>query len=138
MPLWNTVVVHCCSTGNRLHTEPSIHLCFIPALIIIHSFLPSCCSCHLTSFFLVPLVITRASDLLNASSVSGTAASLRRHQQGEWKAVGETCRETATADVVSYRTCYKIRSCSLVTYSQTDILKNYIKLHTILIYMEQT
>ncbi|XP_051238892.1 coiled-coil domain-containing protein 73-like [Dicentrarchus labrax] len=45
----------------------------------------------------VPLVITKASDLLNASSVSGTAASLRRHQHGEWKAMGET----ATADKVS-------------------------------------
>ncbi|XP_033491903.1 coiled-coil domain-containing protein 73 [Epinephelus lanceolatus] len=49
----------------------------------------------------VPLVITRASDLLNASSVSGTAASLRTHQQGEQKALGETCRETATADTES-------------------------------------
>ncbi|XP_042266909.1 uncharacterized protein LOC121896904 [Thunnus maccoyii] len=49
----------------------------------------------------VPLVITRASDLLNASSVSGTAASSRRHQQGEWKAVGETCRETTSADMES-------------------------------------
>ncbi|XP_074488261.1 coiled-coil domain-containing protein 73 isoform X2 [Sebastes fasciatus] len=46
----------------------------------------------------VPLVITRASDLLNASSVSGTAASTRRNPQGEPKALGETCRETATAD----------------------------------------
>ncbi|XP_035520300.1 uncharacterized protein LOC118330032 [Morone saxatilis] len=45
----------------------------------------------------VPLVITKASGLLNASSVSGTAASLRRHQQGEWKAMGET----AMADKVS-------------------------------------
>ncbi|CAK6973248.1 uncharacterized protein LOC121896904 [Scomber scombrus] len=42
----------------------------------------------------VSSVITRASDLLNASSVSGTAASSRRHQQGEWKAMGETCRDT--------------------------------------------
>ncbi|KAI3371676.1 hypothetical protein L3Q82_024237 [Scortum barcoo] len=49
----------------------------------------------------VPLVITKASDLLNASSVSGTAASLRRHHQGEWKAVGETCRETAAVDAES-------------------------------------
>ncbi|XP_038562126.1 uncharacterized protein LOC119893839 isoform X2 [Micropterus salmoides] len=49
----------------------------------------------------VPLVITRASDLLNAFSVSGTAAYSRRHQQGEWKALGETCRETATADMDS-------------------------------------
>ncbi|KAM9854724.1 coiled-coil domain-containing protein 73 [Aulostomus maculatus] len=46
----------------------------------------------------VPLVITRASDLLNASGVSGTAASTRRHQQGEWKAVGETCKDSAAAD----------------------------------------
>ncbi len=76
-------------------------------------------------------MITRASDLLNASSVSGTAASARRHQQGEWKAVGETCRETATADVVSYRTCYEIRSCSLVTYSQTDTQKLHQAPHTI-------
>ncbi|XP_035858595.1 sporulation-specific protein 15 isoform X3 [Sander lucioperca] len=48
----------------------------------------------------VPLVISRASDLLNASSVCGTAASTRR-QQGEWKALGETFRETATADMES-------------------------------------
>ncbi|XP_032380506.1 coiled-coil domain-containing protein 73 isoform X1 [Etheostoma spectabile] len=48
----------------------------------------------------VPLVISRASDLLNASSVCGTAASIRR-QQGEWKALGETFRETATADMES-------------------------------------
>ncbi|XP_071362220.1 coiled-coil domain-containing protein 73 isoform X2 [Trachinotus anak] len=45
----------------------------------------------------VPLVITRASDLLNASSVSGNAASSTRHQQGEWKALGETCREITAA-----------------------------------------
>ncbi|XP_034444783.1 uncharacterized protein LOC117763627 [Hippoglossus hippoglossus] len=38
----------------------------------------------------VPLVITRASDLLNASSVSGNAASSARQQQGEWKALDET------------------------------------------------
>ncbi|KAK5902780.1 hypothetical protein CesoFtcFv8_008005 [Champsocephalus esox] len=37
----------------------------------------------------VPLVISRASDLLNASSVSGTAPSTQRQQQGE------TCKETA-------------------------------------------
>ncbi|XP_078114186.1 coiled-coil domain-containing protein 73 [Sander vitreus] len=48
----------------------------------------------------VPLVISRASDLLNASSVCGPAASTRR-QQGEWKALGETFRETATADMES-------------------------------------
>ncbi|XP_028440589.1 coiled-coil domain-containing protein 73 isoform X2 [Perca flavescens] len=48
----------------------------------------------------VPLVISRASDLLNASSVCGAAASTRR-QQGEWKALGETFRETATADMDS-------------------------------------
>ncbi|KAF1387170.1 hypothetical protein PFLUV_G00102570 [Perca fluviatilis] len=48
----------------------------------------------------VPLVISKASDLLNASSVCGTAASTRR-QQGEWKALGETFRETATADMES-------------------------------------
>nr|XP_043891397.1 myosin heavy chain, skeletal muscle, adult-like [Solea senegalensis] len=46
----------------------------------------------------VPLVITRASDLLNASSVSGNVASSTRHQQGEWKALGETFRETRAAD----------------------------------------
>ncbi|XP_033997486.1 coiled-coil domain-containing protein 73-like [Trematomus bernacchii] len=43
----------------------------------------------------VPLVISRASDLLNASSVSGTAASTQRQQQGERKDSGETCKETA-------------------------------------------
>ncbi|XP_058500550.1 myosin-1-like isoform X3 [Solea solea] len=48
----------------------------------------------------VPLVITRASDLLNASSVSGNPASSTRHQQGEWKALGETFRETRAADTV--------------------------------------
>ncbi|XP_040894086.1 uncharacterized protein LOC121181922 [Toxotes jaculatrix] len=49
----------------------------------------------------VPLVITRVSDLLDSSSVSGNAASLTRHQQGEWKALGETCRETTAADTGS-------------------------------------
>ncbi|XP_026167350.1 coiled-coil domain-containing protein 73 isoform X2 [Mastacembelus armatus] len=49
----------------------------------------------------VPLVITRTSDLLNAFSVSGTAASSRTHQQGEWKAMGENCRETTAADTES-------------------------------------
>ncbi|XP_053282803.1 uncharacterized protein LOC128444367 [Pleuronectes platessa] len=38
----------------------------------------------------VPLVITRASDLLNASSVSGNAASSARQQQGEWKPLDQT------------------------------------------------
>ncbi|KAM7396243.1 hypothetical protein PAMP_019300 [Pampus punctatissimus] len=38
----------------------------------------------------VPSVIIGASELLKASSVSGAAASSRRHQQGEWKAIGET------------------------------------------------
>ncbi|XP_070828070.1 coiled-coil domain-containing protein 73 [Chaetodon trifascialis] len=38
----------------------------------------------------VPSVVTRASDLSNASSFSGTAASSRRHQQGEWTDTGET------------------------------------------------
>ncbi|XP_054475549.1 restin homolog isoform X2 [Anoplopoma fimbria] len=46
----------------------------------------------------VPLVITRASDLLNASSVSGTAASTPRGRQGGQDALGETCGETATPD----------------------------------------
>ncbi|XP_013767861.1 coiled-coil domain-containing protein 73 isoform X2 [Pundamilia nyererei] len=46
----------------------------------------------------VPLVIMRASDLLNASSVCGTAPSLRRKQQGLWEAVQETCRERTAAD----------------------------------------
>ncbi|XP_056243466.1 nucleoprotein TPR-like isoform X2 [Seriola aureovittata] len=45
----------------------------------------------------VPSVITGASDLLNASSVCGNAASSTRHRQGEWKALGETCRETTAA-----------------------------------------
>ncbi|XP_034734215.1 sporulation-specific protein 15-like isoform X2 [Etheostoma cragini] len=48
----------------------------------------------------VPLVISGASDLLNASSVCGTAASIRR-QQGEWKCLGKTFRETAKADMES-------------------------------------
>ncbi|KAF3689188.1 hypothetical protein EXN66_Car004860 [Channa argus] len=48
-----------------------------------------------------PLVISRASDLLNASSVSGTPASLRRPQQKEWEAVEETFRETIAADMES-------------------------------------
>ncbi|XP_075327318.1 coiled-coil domain-containing protein 73 [Odontesthes bonariensis] len=43
----------------------------------------------------VPSLITRASDLLNTSSVSGAAASSRREQQGESDAKDETCRETA-------------------------------------------
>nr|XP_019960903.1 PREDICTED: uncharacterized protein LOC109641042 [Paralichthys olivaceus]XP_019960904.1 PREDICTED: uncharacterized protein LOC109641042 [Paralichthys olivaceus] len=38
----------------------------------------------------VPSVITGASDLLNASSVSGNAASSARQQQGEWKSSEET------------------------------------------------
>ncbi|XP_062245631.1 coiled-coil domain-containing protein 73-like [Platichthys flesus] len=38
----------------------------------------------------VPLVITRASDLLNASSVSGNPASSARQQQGEWKPLDQT------------------------------------------------
>ncbi|GLD75467.1 uncharacterized protein AKAME5_002680100, partial [Lates japonicus] len=42
----------------------------------------------------VPLMITRGLKLLNASSVSGSAATSMEHQQGEWKALGETCRET--------------------------------------------
>ncbi|KAK2918221.1 hypothetical protein Q8A73_004967 [Channa argus] len=49
----------------------------------------------------VPLVISRASVLLNASSVSGTPASLRRPQQKEWEAVEETFRETIAADMES-------------------------------------
>ncbi|XP_031731534.1 coiled-coil domain-containing protein 73 isoform X2 [Anarrhichthys ocellatus] len=49
----------------------------------------------------VPLVITRASDLLNASSVSGTAASAARRRQGGRGALGKTCGETATADTES-------------------------------------
>lgn len=106
MPLWNTVVLHCCSSENLSHNDLCVHLYFIPNLITNnHSFLPSCCFCHLTSFLSVPLVITRASDQLNASSVSGTAASSRRHQQGEWKAIGETYRPTTAADMVSYRSC---------------------------------
>nr|XP_046250480.1 coiled-coil domain-containing protein 73-like isoform X2 [Scatophagus argus] len=71
-----------------------------------------------------PLVNTRASDLLNASSDSGTAASSRSRQQGE------TCRKIATADVASYRAGYEVRSFSFVAYSQM-MLKNGIKLHTI-------
>ncbi|CAI5668003.1 unnamed protein product [Oreochromis niloticus] len=47
----------------------------------------------------VPLVIMRASDLLNASSVCGTAPSLRRKQQGLWEAMQETCRERRAADM---------------------------------------
>ncbi|KAK5867923.1 hypothetical protein PBY51_012378 [Eleginops maclovinus] len=43
----------------------------------------------------VPLVISRATDLLNASSISGTAASTQRHQQGERKDLKETCKEMA-------------------------------------------
>ncbi|XP_035769775.1 sporulation-specific protein 15-like [Neolamprologus brichardi] len=46
----------------------------------------------------VPLVIMRASDLLNASSVCGSAPSLRRKQQGLWEAMQETCRERTAAD----------------------------------------
>ncbi|XP_010770818.1 coiled-coil domain-containing protein 73 [Notothenia coriiceps] len=42
----------------------------------------------------VPLVISKVSDLLNASSVTGTAASTQRQQQGERKDSGETCKET--------------------------------------------
>ncbi|XP_029289988.1 coiled-coil domain-containing protein 73 isoform X2 [Cottoperca gobio] len=49
----------------------------------------------------VPLVITRASDLLNASSVSGTAASTSGHQQGERKDLAENCKDTASADMES-------------------------------------
>ncbi|KAK2841854.1 hypothetical protein Q5P01_012054 [Channa striata] len=44
-----------------------------------------------------PLVISRASDLLNASSVSGTPASLKR----EWDAAGETFGETVRRDTES-------------------------------------
>ncbi|XP_029009769.1 myosin-8-like isoform X3 [Betta splendens] len=49
----------------------------------------------------VPLVITRVSGLLNASSASGTAASLSNHPQGEWKALAETCIDTTAADTKS-------------------------------------
>ncbi|XP_068567702.1 coiled-coil domain-containing protein 73 isoform X2 [Cebidichthys violaceus] len=49
----------------------------------------------------VPLVITKASDLLNASSVSGTAASTARRRQGGRDALGQTCGETAVADTES-------------------------------------
>ncbi|KAF7654591.1 hypothetical protein LDENG_00067330 [Lucifuga dentata] len=41
-----------------------------------------------------PLVITRASDLLNASGVSGSAASSNRQHQAEWNTVREPFRET--------------------------------------------
>ncbi|XP_044049416.1 coiled-coil domain-containing protein 73-like isoform X6 [Siniperca chuatsi] len=60
----------------------------------------------------VPLVITGASDLLNGSGVSGTAASSRRHQQGE------TCSETATADTES-RASLSISSFPVSTSSIT-------------------
>ena len=89
-----------------------------------HSFLPSCRSCLLTSFFLVPLVISRASDLLNASSVSGSAASTQRQQQAERKDSGETCKETA--NMVSYRTDYEVTSCSFVTHLKNDNQKSAI------------
>lgn len=46
----------------------------------------------------VPLVITRATDLLNASSVCGTAASSKRLQPGEWRAIGEAHRETGAME----------------------------------------
>ncbi|KAM7413985.1 hypothetical protein PAMA_019009 [Pampus argenteus] len=46
----------------------------------------------------VPSVIIGASELLKASSVSGTAASSRRHQQGEWKAIGETTAADMSVD----------------------------------------
>nr|XP_020460008.1 coiled-coil domain-containing protein 73 isoform X4 [Monopterus albus] len=49
----------------------------------------------------VPLIITRASDMLNAFSVSGTAASSRRRQQGKWKTMAETSTETVAADTES-------------------------------------
>lgn len=93
------VSVECCTTGNLTHSELSVHLQSVPFLMIIHSYLIA--AFHLTSFFLVPLEITRTSELLNASSVSGTAASSRRHEQGGLKAMGEA----ATADTVSYRPC---------------------------------
>ncbi|XP_073327458.1 coiled-coil domain-containing protein 73 isoform X2 [Pagrus major] len=62
----------------------------------------------------VPLVIASASDLLNASSVCGTAASWRRHKQGELKAMGET----ATADMES-RASLSISSFPVSTSSVT-------------------
>ncbi|XP_060932416.1 coiled-coil domain-containing protein 73-like [Limanda limanda] len=49
----------------------------------------------------VPLVITGASDLLNASSVSGNTASSARQRQGEWKVLDQT----TAAETVSNRTC---------------------------------
>ncbi|XP_026221123.1 myosin-1 [Anabas testudineus] len=67
----------------------------------------------------VPLVITRASELLNASSVSGTAASLRRHQQGEWKAKGATSRESAAAETES-RASMSISPLPVSTSSSTS------------------
>ncbi|KAM8750814.1 coiled-coil domain-containing protein 73 isoform 3-T3 [Acanthopagrus schlegelii] len=62
----------------------------------------------------VPLVVASASDLLNASSVSGTLTSWRRHQQGELKAMGET----ATADMES-RASQSISSFPVPTSSVT-------------------
>ncbi|XP_030587620.1 coiled-coil domain-containing protein 73 isoform X3 [Archocentrus centrarchus] len=46
----------------------------------------------------VPSVIMRASDLLNASSVSGPPPSQRRKQERLWEAAEETCRERTAAD----------------------------------------
>lgn len=65
--------------------------------------IPSCrlAAYPLTSFLPGPLVITRASELLNASAFCGTADSSKRHQQGDVQGV----QEAATADAVSDRVC---------------------------------
>lgn len=89
------ISVECCTTCNLAPSELSVHLQAVPfVMYLIAAF-------HLTSFLLVPLEIIRTSELLNASSVSGTAASSRRYERGGLKAMGEA----APVDMVSYRAC---------------------------------
>ncbi len=39
--LWDAVALHICSTGSLSHGELSVHLYFIPSVMIIHSYLPA-------------------------------------------------------------------------------------------------
>ncbi|KAM4618310.1 coiled-coil domain-containing protein 73 [Polymixia lowei] len=61
-----------------------------------------------------PSVISRASDLLSASSVSGLPSSTKRDQRGEWKAI----RETASG-VTESRASLSISSAPISTSSST-------------------
>lgn len=106
-------IMNCCTTVNLAHHSS----------VFISPLLPSVLFGHLTSFGLAPLWTARASDLLNVSSVSGSAA-LRRQQPGEWGPMGEKCAESATY--------YEVSSCSFLMLtnkrSKTTVSFTYYKM----------